>query len=233
MTTSNTADAATKQATPGAKSIDPIHDAAQQARNLRHVHLNEVLLDGLRGNRNAQCFALMYSGLDQHPRVVEYAQRQSNLTVLAWDGAVVGTRIGGYRAGTAGGQEHEPWLFEEMPSAGDSKEAYLRQREPQRLGPTDSRQTKGGNTITTGERKPTSAQIALGLPTVDHLGQRHGDLAPLNSRSYRHSTDVYDFIAASTTLLAMNSSSKNVLFRKILRIPVQGSPTPVNLCGRL
>ena len=26
-------------------------------------HLNEVLLDGLRGNRNAQCFALMYSGL--------------------------------------------------------------------------------------------------------------------------------------------------------------------------
>lgn len=91
-------------------------------------HLNEVLLDGLRGNRNAQCFALMYSGLDQHPRVVEYAQRQSNLTVLAWDGAVVGTRIGGYRAGTAGGQEHAPWLLEETPSAGDPKEAYPRSR---------------------------------------------------------------------------------------------------------
>lgn len=91
-------------------------------------HLNEVLLDGLRGNRNAQCFALMYSGLDQHPRVVEYAQRQSNLTVLAWDGAVVGTRIGGYRAGTSGGQEHAPWLLEETPPAGDSKEAYPRSR---------------------------------------------------------------------------------------------------------
>ena len=91
-------------------------------------HLNEVLLDGLRGNRNAQCFALMYSRLDQHPRVVEYAQRQSNLTVLAWDGAVVGTRIGGYRAGTAGGQEHAPWLLEETPSAGDAKEAYPRSR---------------------------------------------------------------------------------------------------------
>lgn len=91
-------------------------------------HLNEVLLDGLRGNRNAQCFALMYSGLDQHPRVVEYAQRQSNLTVLAWDGAVVGTRIGGYRAGTAGGQEHAPWLLEETPSAGDPKESYPRSR---------------------------------------------------------------------------------------------------------
>ncbi len=91
-------------------------------------HLNEVLLDGLRGNRNAQCFALMYSGLNQHPRVVEYAQRQSNLTVLAWDGAVVGTRVGGYRAGTAGGQEHAPWLLEETPSAGESKEAYPRSR---------------------------------------------------------------------------------------------------------
>lgn len=91
-------------------------------------HLNEVLLDGLRGNRNAQCFALMYSGLDQHTRVVEYAQRQSNLTVLAWDGAVVGTRISGYRAGTAGGLEHAPWLLEETPSAGDPKEAYPRSR---------------------------------------------------------------------------------------------------------
>lgn len=76
-------------------------------------HLNEVLLDGLRGNRNAQCFALMYSGLDKHPRVVDYAERQSNLTVLAWDGAVVGTRVGGYRIGTAGGNEHAPWLTEE------------------------------------------------------------------------------------------------------------------------
>lgn len=91
-------------------------------------HLNEVLLDGLRGNRNAQCFALMYSSLDDHPRVVEYAQRQSNLTVLAWDGAVVGTRLGQYRPGTAGGKEHAPWLFEETPSGSAPNEAYPRSR---------------------------------------------------------------------------------------------------------
>lgn len=84
-------------------------------------HLNEVLLDGLRGNRNAQCFALMYSGLDRHSRVVEYAERQSNLTVLAWDGAVVGTRVGGYRIGTSGGEEHMPWLLEEAMTDGDPK----------------------------------------------------------------------------------------------------------------
>jgi SIR2-like domain len=91
-------------------------------------HLNEVLLDGLRGNRNAQCFALMYSGITSHPRVVDYAQKQSNLTVLAWDGAVVGTRLGGYRAGTAGGSEHAPWLVDEVPSGGDPKESYPRSR---------------------------------------------------------------------------------------------------------
>ncbi len=91
-------------------------------------HLNEVLLDGLRGNRNAQCFALMYSGLISHPRVVDYAQKQSNLTVLAWDGAVVGTRIGGYRPSTAGGTEHTPWLFDETPSGGAPTNSYPRNR---------------------------------------------------------------------------------------------------------
>jgi len=91
-------------------------------------HLNEVLLDGLRGNRNAQCFALMYSGLDKHPRVVEYAERQSNLTVLAWDGAVVGTRVGGYRIGTAGGNEHTPWLIEEALAREDPAILHPRNR---------------------------------------------------------------------------------------------------------
>lgn len=84
-------------------------------------HLNEVLLDGLRGNRNAQCFALMYSSLASHQRAVDYAERQSNLTVLAWDGAVVGTRRGLYRHGTTGGDEHFPWLHEQPVPGGDPK----------------------------------------------------------------------------------------------------------------
>ena len=87
-------------------------------------HLNEILLDGLRGNRNAQCFALMYSGLGEHARVVDCAERQSNLTVLARDGAVVGTRAGLYRPGTTGGNEHAPWLLEELTAGGDPKIMY-------------------------------------------------------------------------------------------------------------
>ena len=84
-------------------------------------HLNEVLLDGIRGNRNAQCFALMYSNLSDHPRVVEYAMKQGNLTILAKDGAVIGTRVGLYRHGTAGSDEHKPWLYEEGISTADPK----------------------------------------------------------------------------------------------------------------
>lgn len=76
-------------------------------------HLNEVLLDGLRGNRSAQCFALMYSNLEDHPRAVKYAEKQGNLTVLAKDGAVVGTRVGLYRPGSPSIKNAEPWLLEE------------------------------------------------------------------------------------------------------------------------
>jgi len=82
-------------------------------------HLNEVLLDGLRGNRKAHCFALMYSNLADAKRVAGYAEKQHNLTVLAWDGAVIGGRKGLYRAGTAGGDECRPWLCEEDAPTGD------------------------------------------------------------------------------------------------------------------
>lgn len=80
-------------------------------------HLNEVLLEGLRGNRNAQCFALMYSGLEHHSRAVEYGLNQGNLTILAANGAVVGTRVGRYRSGSHGGEEHNPWLHENTDTA--------------------------------------------------------------------------------------------------------------------
>lgn len=60
-------------------------------------HLNELLLDGLRGNRSAHCFALMYSTLDNHEQAVKCAEKLSNLSLLAWDGAVIATRCGGYK----------------------------------------------------------------------------------------------------------------------------------------
>lgn len=82
-------------------------------------HLNEIMLDGLRGNRNAQCFALMFGKLSEHSRAVEFARKQGNLTIIASDGAVVGTRVGRYRTGSCGGEEQKPWLYEEDSTAGD------------------------------------------------------------------------------------------------------------------
>jgi hypothetical protein len=60
-------------------------------------HLNEVLLDGLRGNRSAHCFALMYPGLKDCETAKLHASKHSNLSVLALDGAVIGNRPGGYK----------------------------------------------------------------------------------------------------------------------------------------
>lgn len=76
-------------------------------------HLNEALLDGLRGNPKSHCFALMYGNLEDHLTAVESAQRQGNLTLLARDGAVIGGRRSGYKSAIGGLEEHSSWLYEE------------------------------------------------------------------------------------------------------------------------
>jgi hypothetical protein len=82
-------------------------------------HLNEVLLDGLRGNRKAHCVTLMFDPLAKVPAAVDCAEKLHNLTLLARNGAVVGSRKGLYRDGTAGGDEHNPWLYEEEEAGTD------------------------------------------------------------------------------------------------------------------
>ena len=54
-------------------------------------HLNDVVTQGLRGNPTAVCFALMFDDRSKNVIAVENAQKVANLTVLAADGAVVGT----------------------------------------------------------------------------------------------------------------------------------------------
>ncbi len=61
-------------------------------------HLNEVLLDGLRSNRAVHCYALMYGKMEEAKTALMHGQRHPNLTVLCSDGAVVGTKLGGYKA---------------------------------------------------------------------------------------------------------------------------------------
>jgi SIR2-like domain len=54
-------------------------------------HLNEVILQGLRSNPTAMCFGLLHDKKSKYPIAVEKAKRHQNLSLLARDGAVLGT----------------------------------------------------------------------------------------------------------------------------------------------
>lgn len=55
-------------------------------------HINDVILNALRGNANATCFALFYGNLEGYPEAMKAALLCSNLTLIASDGGVINTR---------------------------------------------------------------------------------------------------------------------------------------------
>lgn len=54
-------------------------------------HINAYIGQGLSGNPNAACFGMIFNDRANAPKAVELAKRHANLTLLAADGAVVGT----------------------------------------------------------------------------------------------------------------------------------------------
>lgn len=54
-------------------------------------HINAYIAQGLSGNPNAACFGMIFNDRADVPNAVELAKRHANLTLLASDGAVVGT----------------------------------------------------------------------------------------------------------------------------------------------
>lgn len=68
-------------------------------------HLNEIIVQGLQGNATAAVFALMYGPLDNYPKLIELAKNRANLSVLAFDQAVIGTRLGDWTKGKPPGSE--------------------------------------------------------------------------------------------------------------------------------
>ncbi len=61
-------------------------------------HLNELILQGLNGNPTAVCFGLLYGERNASPEAVRRAKQQANLSILAVDGAVLGTVDGDWDA---------------------------------------------------------------------------------------------------------------------------------------
>jgi hypothetical protein len=54
-------------------------------------HINAYIGQGLSGNPNASCIAMMFKDRTDVPKAVELAKRHANLSVLAADGGIVGT----------------------------------------------------------------------------------------------------------------------------------------------
>ena len=54
-------------------------------------HINAHIAQGLSGNPNAACFGMIYNDRADVAKAVELAQRHANLTLLAADGAIIGT----------------------------------------------------------------------------------------------------------------------------------------------
>lgn len=54
-------------------------------------HINAYIGQGLAGNPNAACFAMIFNDRCNAPKAIELAKRHANLTLLATDGAVIGT----------------------------------------------------------------------------------------------------------------------------------------------
>jgi len=54
-------------------------------------HINAYLGQGLSANPNAACFGMTFNDRINAPKAVELAKRHANLTLLATDGAVIGT----------------------------------------------------------------------------------------------------------------------------------------------
>jgi hypothetical protein len=55
-------------------------------------HINQVIRQGLEGNAQAICYALLFKPLADYPKAIQIAAQRSNLTLVAPDEAIVGTK---------------------------------------------------------------------------------------------------------------------------------------------
>lgn len=64
-------------------------------------HLNATLLESLRANSSAACYAFQFSALADYPAPTKFAMIQSNFSILAPDQAIIRKRRGEWFAGPA------------------------------------------------------------------------------------------------------------------------------------
>ena len=64
--------------------------------SFRDEHLNACLVEGLTGSPRSAVFGLLYDNLADYPEAAKLAGIAWNLSLMARDGAIIGTRKGGW-----------------------------------------------------------------------------------------------------------------------------------------
>lgn len=62
-------------------------------------HINEVIIEGLRGNPTAIAFVLLFGPIGKYEKAIKHASHRSNLSLLAEDEGVIGTCKGKWHVG--------------------------------------------------------------------------------------------------------------------------------------
>jgi len=81
--------------------------------SFRDDHINEVILQGLQSTQSAIAFALLFEKLTTYPQPSKLARERSNLTLLARDGSVIGSRESAWPerdAERSAPEGHDKWV---------------------------------------------------------------------------------------------------------------------------
>ncbi len=104
--------------------------------SFRDDHLNAILVQGLQGNATAQVFALLHGKCANYGTAVRLASTRANLSLLAEDGAVVGTKQAPW-IGKDGEETSSPSIAEwvaKAPGEGELRQARFRLGDFARFG---------------------------------------------------------------------------------------------------
>jgi len=103
--------------------------------SFRDYHLNANLTEGLQGNSTAMTFALVHGSLEKYGEAVKIASTRANFSLLANDGAVIGTKNARW-AERDGGEDSVAveWVAKEAAAGGGTREGRFRLGDFARFG---------------------------------------------------------------------------------------------------
>ena len=75
-------------------------------------HLNAIILERLSANPRANCFGLLYGGIEKYPEAIACAKRTTNLSLIAIDGAFIGGQKMSWKIEDSNSENHYEYCVE-------------------------------------------------------------------------------------------------------------------------